>query len=174
MPKELIMPTWFFGMDVAFQLVFTLVTLAVSFYAFKIYKLTGQRQSKLFGISFLFFAIGYFIQSFFNFAIISTLGEEIILFISLISLFLSANPIYLFYALSSLLLAYIVYHYANNYSEHKKTMTFITLLAFISLLLSHVHHIFAKDMAIFYIIGNFLGLVAYILILINLILVNKK
>ena len=219
----MISPTWFFGMDVVFQLVFTLVTLAVSFFAFKIHKLTGEPKSKLLGISFLFFAIGYFVQSFFNFAIISTLGEEIctlakinsihtfelfgtyfymmfaligivtlaymttlntkthnkktyaiLLVASLVGLFLSMNPVYFFYALSSLLLLFVVYYYAQNYSSNKKITSLIILLAFIFLLLSRIHYIFAANVATFYVLGNFLELGAYALILIDLLLMRRK
>jgi len=72
-----LIPNWFFGIDVVFELAFAVVSLIVSLYAFKIYKLSNQTQSKLFGFSFLFFSISYFIQSFMNFAIISKLNENV-------------------------------------------------------------------------------------------------
>ena len=70
-------PRWFFGYDVMLELAFAVITLIVGIYAFKVYKLSGQRQSKLFGIAFLFISVSYFIQSFLNFAIISKLNEKI-------------------------------------------------------------------------------------------------
>jgi len=216
----LISPTWFFGVDVAFELLFTLVTLALSFYSFKIYKLSGQRQSKLFGLGFLFLSIAYFIQSFFNFAIISTLGENIcaiakvenirsfeifgtyfnmvfflvgiilltymvlrtedkrilaiLLSTSLIALFLSVNPSYLFFILTFVLLGFIVHHYAVNYKNHRKSTTLIVLIAFSFLFLSQVIYLIAVKEALFYVIGHFLELIAYSLILINLVLVQKR
>jgi len=70
-------PAWFFGYDVAFELVFAVVALVVSVFAFKIYRLTDQNQIKLFGISFLLISASYFIQSAFNYLIISKLNENI-------------------------------------------------------------------------------------------------
>jgi hypothetical protein len=215
-----LIPDWFFGLDVVFELVFALVTLMVGLYAFKTYKLSDQRQSKIFGLAFIFFSISYFVQSFLNFAIISKLGESIcntiklqsvttfnllgiyfhmfffitglitlvyitlkinniktyflLLLVSFLSLILSFNRIYWFYVLSSLLLVFIVVHYFSNFSKNKRFKTLLVLIAFIFLLFSHLHFIFSVNHALFYAIGHFLELIAYILILINLLLILKK
>jgi len=215
-----LIPRWFFGYDVFLELAFALITLIVSYYAYKIYRLSGQYQSKLFSIAFSFFSISYFIQSLLNFAIISKLGENIcsaiklqnittlnlygiyihtifsviglvtlaymtlktkslkiysmILLISLLTLILSLNKIYLFYVLSSFLLVYIVLHYLVNFLENKQINTLLVLIAFLLLLFGHIHFIFAINHELFYILGHFLELTAYLLILINLIMVLKK
>ena len=70
MANLFLIPKWFFGYGVAFELIFAIITLAVALYSFKVYKLSNQNQPKLFGIAFLFFSISYFIQSillFYNF-----------------------------------------------------------------------------------------------------------
>jgi len=72
-----LIPNWFFGLDVIFELAFAVIALVVSLYSYKIYKLSNQNQSKLFMYSFLFISISYFIQSFLNFAILSKLNENI-------------------------------------------------------------------------------------------------
>lgn len=63
-----IVPNWFFGYNIFFEVIFAIVTLLVSFYAFKVYRISGQRQSKLFGMSFLFISAAYSIQSLVNFS----------------------------------------------------------------------------------------------------------
>ena len=73
----------FFGYDAVFELVFALITLAVAFYSFKIYKLSDQKKSRIFGIAFLFISSSYFIQSLFNTSIFFELNEK---FISLIEI----------------------------------------------------------------------------------------
>lgn len=70
-------PHWFFGYDVAFELSFAIISLIVSLFAFRIYKKTSQRSVKFFSISFLLIAISYFIQSIFNFLVVSKLNENV-------------------------------------------------------------------------------------------------
>jgi formate hydrogenlyase subunit 3/multisubunit Na+/H+ antiporter MnhD subunit len=72
-----LVPDWFFGFDIIFELAFAIITLIVALYAFKVYRLSEQNQSKLFGWAFIFFSISYFIQSLLNFVIISKLSETI-------------------------------------------------------------------------------------------------
>lgn len=215
-----LVPSWFFGYDIVFELAFAIITLVVSIFAFRIYKLTDQRQSSLFGISFLFISISYFIQSFLNFAIISRLNEGIcrvmnissvnilnnigiyanmFFFISglltltfmtlkersmksyslvvvliLLSLVFGSFKLHLFYLLASILLIYISVHYFWNYIRNRQLKTLIVFIAFIFLLSSTVHFIFSVNHSAYYVLGHFLELVAYLLILINLILVVKK
>lgn len=215
-----LIPNWFFGYDIVLELTFAVIALIVSLYAFKVYELSEQYQSKLFGFAFLFFSISYFIQSFLNFAIISKLNENIcnmmkmqdinffnslgiyihmfffiiglvtlaymtlgirnmkvyslILLVSFASIFFSLNKLYWFYALSSLFLIYIVSHYFINYLKNKQFKTILVLVAFGFLLFGQMHFIFAVDHVRHYITGHFLELVAYVLILINLILVLRK
>ena len=70
-------PSWFFGYDVALELLFAVIALMVSIFAFKMYKATNQKQIKLFGISFAFISISYFIQSIFNYLIITKANENV-------------------------------------------------------------------------------------------------
>jgi len=220
MASAFLVPPWFFGYDVVFEVIFALVTLAVSLYAFKIYKLSDQHQSKLFGISFLFFSFAYIMQSLLNLAILFKLNESIcevvkiqsvntlnalgmfshmflflmglvtlaymtlktkngrvyslILVISILSLLMSFNRFYWFYFLSSILLIYICMHYLANYLKQKQANTLLPLTAFLFLLFSHFHFIFAVNHSIYYFLGHILELAAYILLLINLTLILKK
>lgn len=213
-------PSWFFGYGVILELAFAIITLAVSLYSFKIYRMSDQEQSRLFGISFLLFSISYFIQSALNFAILSEFNERffsivdlqkvltldnlsifvhMILFtlglvtltymiiekkkkwiyptmigIAMLFLIFSVNKVQLFYVLSSFLLIFILAHYIGNYTKNKKGKTLLVLIAFAFLLLGHLHFILLAQHSLFYVIGNFLELIAYILILINLLRILKK
>jgi len=211
---------WFFGYDALFEFVFALITLAVSIYSFKIHRLSNQKESRTFGIAFLFISISYFIQSLLNAAIFFELNEEVIniiefhqiitmnnfsifvhmvlftfglitliymilggknrlmylisLVIAFLFIFQSANKMSFFYVLSSLLLVFISTHYVTNYIEHKEKKSRIVMVAFIFLLIGHIQFIFIPHNTLYYILGHFLEFIAYILILINLLMVIKK
>lgn len=63
-------PTWFFGYDVILELVFAFVSFLVAFYAFKIYRITQQRKTRLFGLSFIFISIAYLLEAIINYFIL--------------------------------------------------------------------------------------------------------
>ena len=214
-----IIPRWFFGINIGLELLFAVISLLVSTYSFKDYKLSGQRQPKLFGISFLFISVAYFIQSLLNFALISKLTESVcmmakmsaihnlnitgiyahilfftaglitltymtlklkdnriyILFFMLVflALFASANKLYLFYLLSSILLIHICYYYFRSYLNTRQVRILIVFIAFVFLLFGRIHFIFALNHGTYYVIGHFLELIAYGLILANLLIVIK-
>lgn len=215
-----LVPQWFFGYDVVLELIFALVTLLVCIYAFKVYKLLSQEQLKLFGLSFLFISISYFVQSLLNWLIIEELNDtvpnaiklanintlnvmgiyahifffvtglmvlaymtfktsniKLLVLMTILTyalLWFSSNIFYSFYFVSSVFLAYIVLHYLSNYIRHRQKRTILVLVAFAFLLFGSIHFIFAMDHSLFYALGHMLGLVAYILILINLIIVIRK
>lgn len=214
------LPSWFFGYNIGLELAFAIITLIVSFFAFKIYRLTDQRQSKLFGYSFLFISAAYFLESLLNFLIVSKLNDNISIFlkmqdvfvlnnaelfthmlmfmmglltltymtlktkntrtfiiliaITILALIFSTNRLYLFYLIATVLLIFICIHYVQNYFKNKQTNTLLVLTAFLFLLFGHFHFIISVDHALFYIIGHFLELAAYLLILANLLLVLRK
>jgi hypothetical protein len=213
-----LVPSWFIGFDIIMELMFAVICLVVAAYAFKVYRLSGQRQPKLFGISFLFISASYFVQSILNSLIVFEINERveesfdisvgvlngaglylhILLFMAglltlaymtlhiksvkaysllitllLLPLVFSQNRLYLFYILSSLLLIFILMHYAINYWSNRQKKTLLVLVAFMFLLVGSIHFVLAVNHAVFYVIGHVLGLVAYLLILSNLILVVK-
>lgn len=213
-------PEWFFGYDVVLELLFVAIILSVAFFSLKIYKLSGQRQAKLFSLSFFFIAGSYLIQSIVNFSIISTLNQTIsaafrfigvdminitgfflqrflfllglvtlvymtlkfkskrlyslLVILTIVPLLLTANMSYTFYLLSSIFLMYIVFHYFRAYLRKKQTKTLFVLIAFTFLLFGSIHFIFSIFNSLYYVLGHFLELIAYALILINLISVIKK
>ncbi len=57
----------FFGFNLLFMLIFAVITLLVSIFAYRIYKLTKQNQLRLFSIAFLSFSISYILRAAVNF-----------------------------------------------------------------------------------------------------------
>src|SRR3989344_7613445 len=77
MTQIYLVPRWFQGYDVTFEIVFALITLAVSLFSFKIYKLSQQKESKYFGISFLLISLSYFVWAFLNLRLVSEIKEGV-------------------------------------------------------------------------------------------------
>ncbi len=73
----MLIPSWFFGYDVALEFLFAVIAFIVAIFARRLYNVTNQRQIRLFSISFLFIAISYLIKSVFNYLIISKANENI-------------------------------------------------------------------------------------------------
>lgn len=213
-------PEWFFIYELIFALLYALITLAVSLYSFKVYRLSNQRHSKLFGVAFLFLSISYLIEFILNISAFSKFNDTIIsvidfqniitlsnlsifshmlfftmaivtlfymvlniknqlfyfsiLFLSVLFLLLSIDKITFFFIFSSVLLVVISMDYLKNALDKKSKKTLLTVLAFISLLVGHIHFIFSSINEIEYILGSFFELTAYVLILINLLKVLKN
>jgi hypothetical protein len=52
-------PSWFLGYSVLFQLVFAIVSVLVAVYAYKIYKVSEEKNIKFFGYAFLLISLSY-------------------------------------------------------------------------------------------------------------------
>src|SRR3989338_6741436 len=59
-------PRWFYGYDIILEIVFAIITFAVAMYSFRIYRLSGQRDSRLFGTSFLLISVSYSLWAILN------------------------------------------------------------------------------------------------------------
>ena len=219
MEPAYLVPLWFLGYDVAFEAAFAIIALLVSFYAFKVHRISGQTQPRLFAWSFLFISASYFVQSVLNLIVVSELNESIhealgwsdaswlndvgmylhiLLFITglvtltymtlnvrsrktyslivvlvLLTLFVSMNRLLIFYVISSVLLIYVLLHYAANFWYNRQAKTLLVLAAFALILFGSIHFTLSVNHSLYYVIGHFLGLIAYLLILLNLILVVK-
>ena len=64
-----VMPSWFLSTNIFFELLFFIFAAAIAIYSLRIYKITNQRESKLFGLAFSAIALSrlalVFINSFF-------------------------------------------------------------------------------------------------------------
>jgi hypothetical protein len=122
----------------------------------------------------LFFIIGLLILTHTTIKAKNEKLYSLLFVITLLAIIFSTNKLYIFYLLASVLLAYMVWYYFNNYLKNKQAKTLLVLAAFIFLLFGRIHFLVSVNHGLFYMIGHFLELIAYILILINLILIIRK
>lgn len=212
-------PSWFYWVSIIFEIIFALVTGAVAFYSFKVYNLTKQRDSKLFGFGFLFISLSYIVWLLINLFLLNkidngmhvldlnkiaflgilgvyshiiffTIGLLTLIYLTLkveniqiyfmlviltfLCLILSFNKALAFYLLSSVFLLYIVYHYIVQYVKKRKTKSLLVLNAFILLAISFIQFIFASQNYLYYVFGHFLELIAYVILLFQLIIIKKR
>jgi len=111
-------PSWFFVYSVLLEAFFAVITMIISIYGFRVYKLTEQKQLKTFGIAFLFISFSYIIQSVLNLVILSKLDDDVALFIKLNSVYLlNLFGLYahaLFFITGLFLLTYITLNINSN------------------------------------------------------------
>lgn len=62
-------PQWFTSSGIILELIFALVTLLIAVYSYKVYKISKQRYTFLFGAAFFSIGIAYFLQATLNFLI---------------------------------------------------------------------------------------------------------
>lgn len=67
MGDSYLIPLWFFGFDIAMELLFGVVTAWVALFAFQIYNVTKERKIKLFAFAFLLTSLSYIILGALNF-----------------------------------------------------------------------------------------------------------
>lgn len=121
-----ILPNWFFGADIILELIFAVLTLAIALYSFKIYKLSEQRELKLFGISFSLFSLAYLIWAANNFFLLSVLSDEAReLGLKDIGFY---NHIGIYLYLSALMLGAVTLLYTTLKTESKRTYLLMVIL----------------------------------------------
>ncbi len=74
-----VIPKWFFSLDIGLKILFASITFLVSFFSYKVYKISEHREAKLFSLSFLLISLSYFSWSLLNFLILPSYktAEEI-------------------------------------------------------------------------------------------------
>ncbi len=106
-----LVPDWFIGYDIALEAIFAIVTLLVSFYAWKIFNVTRERNVRLFSLAFLFIALSYIAQSVLNLIILARLDDEVCVLMNLQNVYLlSLFGLYMhaiLFLIGILLLAYL-------------------------------------------------------------------
>ena len=213
-----LVPKWFYGVDVAMEIAFALVTLLVAFVAFKIYRVTDQEDFKFFGASFGLISLSYILWAGINLFLVSelqgsvkTLGLSDFRFFSFLGIFLfvlffllglitlvytvfkvrdiriyalffmlvlllvslSENRALAFYFTSFILLGFLLSHYGLEYRNNPTKKKFSIFFAFILLFISPVGFLLSEQHYIFYVVGHVLELIAYSIILVNILLVLK-
>lgn len=104
-------PNWFFVYSIILESIFALITLIVSYYAFKVYKLTDNKSARLFSTAFVFICLSYVLQAMLNSVILWKMADRVVSLINLrdaalLNLFgLYAHA--LFFIIGLIILAYI-------------------------------------------------------------------
>ena len=70
-------PPWFLGYGILLELLFFIIALTISIFAFKVYKKTYQKRLLLFSSGFFLISLAYLVQSLFNYLALSKLNEDI-------------------------------------------------------------------------------------------------
>jgi len=122
----------------------------------------------------LFMTIGLSILAYMTFKVDNKRLIALISIISLIAVFLSANPFYSFFLISSLYLGIVLIYFVLNYIKNPKRESLLIVIAFVFLMFGSIHFIFSLNHSLFYAIGHVLEFVAYVMILINLLMVQRK
>lgn len=107
-------PDWFFGYDILLELFFAFIAFLVSFYAYKVYRISDQRQTKFLSIAFFFISVSYFILAVINFIVAQNLDEQVcgalglnrVFLLQLFGTYLHA----LFFIMGLITLAYITFN----------------------------------------------------------------
>lgn len=68
-------PNWFFGYDIAFELLFAIITLSVAFYAWKVYNISKEREFGLMSVAFTFIGLSFISWSIINMFLVEELNE---------------------------------------------------------------------------------------------------
>jgi hypothetical protein len=84
------------------------------------------------------------------------------------------NPLFMFHLLAALLLIYVVIFYGIRYSKKPNLSSLILIITFTLLCLSNILFLFPMSYENFYIYSHVLALAAYIIILIDLLIMHRK
>ncbi len=123
-------PTWFWGIDVIFALVFTLVTILIALMSFKAYKLTKEPKYKFFSLSFILISLSFLVFSIFNSILIFHLSDKI-------NLLLSAFDFAFFIQVFLTLLAYMILIIITFKIKDPKVVSLLLALLLLFILFSH-------------------------------------
>ena len=214
-----LIPEWFRGLDSYAQLIVFCITLFISIYAFRIYKLTNKKESRNLGVSFLFISASYLLWAILNltfvaglagvmcsrlgicmadivvdlaiylFMTLNTLGILILtyttvsnstlksftltLFVIYILSIFTTNSLLYYYILTAIMFALLAYYSTKHYMAQKTGKLLIMCLAFVLLLVKNLVFIVALYYVSVYLIGILLNLLAYLLLLYDMVMVLR-
>lgn len=134
MAQIYVVPNWFFGLSIGFEVFFALTTLLVAYYAIKLYRVSGERSLRRFGIGFILISLSYSLWAVMNALISKEMFEGMReLEFSLNNIWLFSNiAVYLhaiFYVSGLVLIAYTTLKI-----ESRKTLALLELICLASIL----------------------------------------
>ena len=128
-------PVWFYGYDIALELVFFATSLMVAIFAFNIYKKTCQKKIRLFGVGFSLIATSYLIQSILNFLIITKANEQVCRAIkvsSILAFNYTGTLIHIFF----LITGYAILLYTTLKINSRRTLWLLILISIVTVFFS--------------------------------------
>ncbi|MEM4637476.1 MAG: hypothetical protein QXK76_00440 [Candidatus Woesearchaeota archaeon] len=113
----ILIPKWFLMYSIFLEIIFAIITLTVSYYAFKVYKLTYKNNAKLFTTAFVFIFLSYLTKLMLNLIVVGKLADDVVSVINLrdvalLNLFGSYAHA-LFFIIGLIILAYIQFRTEN-------------------------------------------------------------
>ncbi len=221
----LLTPSWFISLESLFYIISMIVTFAISFYSYKVYKLSENRSYKYLFVSFFAISFGFLFKILSNlmvlyydklspyhifnylklsyiytgslvlyaflilggYIILACLASKVsnrkvifsLLLISLLCAVLvdKARSFTFFYFFSFVLLVvYIIPYMYENYQKKKIRSSYLVFSSFLLLGIANFSFIIRTVYPYlrFYALGQFISLIAFIILLISFILVLKK
>lgn len=134
-----LIPNWFFGINLGFESLFFIFTAVIAFYSFKVYNLSGQEQSKKFGLAFTSLSLSYLFLVFLN-SIFLSIMQGNLRALDLDDLIGIKNLAILFYVVF-LLLGFITLFYTVTKLRSEPFFISLVLLSIFALM-------FSRDMSI--------------------------
>ncbi|MGV8086123.1 MAG: hypothetical protein ACP5N1_00695 [Candidatus Woesearchaeota archaeon] len=152
-----------------------LILMKLDDYVCGVINLQSVYHLNLFGIYLhaILFLIGLLIMAYISLKIDNAKAFMLLLIIIFASLYFSPYKTFTLYLLSSILLIFTSYHYLIAYMNNRKTTTLMVLMAMILLFIGNISFILATNKASYYVIGHMLEFLAYILVLVNLLIVLR-
>lgn len=149
-----IIPSWFFGYNIFLEVVFAIFTGVVAFYAFKIYRLSYQRESKLFGASFTFLSVSYIIMALINILFLTvSQGNSLALNIERI---IDLKNVLVGLFVFSFLLGFVTLFYTTLKIESGRVYSILAILFIIS-----INYSYDKSLTIYFLSSVFLLFINY-------------
>ncbi len=222
-------PEWFIPTESVFEIIAMLVTLIISLYSYKVYKLSNNKRYHYLAAGFFGIAAGFFFKTLSNsvllypglflgldktipffkisyfytislvlyaflvlsgYVVVACLAANVrnrrtilsLMFIALLASFLireARSSTFFYFFAFVLLVVYIIPYMYENYKKQKSKSSFLVYTGFLLLTLSNLIFIGRNAYGVYfgvdsYILGQSIGLLGYLVLLLNLVLVLRK
>jgi hypothetical protein len=122
----------------------------------------------------ILFILGLAVLLFMTFKTTKERSFLILIALTLVALLVYESIFFKYYLLASIYLGFIAWYFIENFIASKNPKAFLISLAFTLLFFGYFNFFLAINNEMFYAVGHFLELAAYVLILVNFYLVLKK
>jgi len=149
-----IIPSWFLGLNIALEILFAIVTGVIAYYAFKIYRISDQRELKLFGASFTFLSVSYIFLTLINLLFLSvTQGNIHSLNVDRI---IDLKDVFVGLFVFSFLLGFVTLFYTTLKIESGRVYTLLAILFIVA-----INYTADKSFMIYFLASIFLLFINY-------------